>query len=167
MAKQVVQPGGGGMIVRTVGEEITKKKLENEYGRLHRQWTNIGKKARSAKAPTLLHREAQLVSSVIRDLFSDKFDAIRIDSRAAFKEVVEYVESADPDLADRIHLYRDPVALFDKYGVEEEIQRAFRRTVQLKSGGHIVIEATEALVSIDVNTGRFTGKGRKDPNRRS
>ena len=163
MAKQIVKPGSGGMIVRTVGEEVTQKKLGKEYKLLHENWTKIQKLAKGRKAPACLHREAQLISGVIRDLFSDKFDAVRIDSEAKYNEVLEYVKSVDPDLQDRIHLHAGPEPLFDEFGVEEEIQRAFQRRVNLKSGGHIVIEPTEALVSIDVNTGRFTGKGKKDP----
>ena len=163
MAKSIVKPTTGGMIVRTVGEEVTKKKLGNEYGRLHESWTKIQARAKSQSAPSPVHREAQLISGVIRDLFSDKFDAVRIDSKATYDEVKEYVEGVDPELLERIHLYDGPGSLFDKYGVEEEIQQVFQEKVTLKSGGHIVIEVTEALVSIDVNTGRFTGKGKKDP----
>jgi ribonuclease G len=163
MAKQIVKPDAGGMIVRTVGEEVTKSKLENEYNLLHQSWTKIQKRSKSQSAPASVHREAQLISGVIRDLFSDKFDAVRIDSKAMYDEVAAYVQSVDPDLLDRIHLHQEEIGLFDKHGVEEELQQAFQRTVVLKSGGHIVIEATEALVSIDVNTGRFTGKGKKDP----
>ena len=163
MAKQIVKPGSGGMIVRTVGEEVTKKKLGNEYKLLHESWKKIQNRAKGRKAPASVHREAQLISGVIRDLFSDKFDAVRIDSKEMYNEVLEYVKSVDPELQDRIHLHESPEPLFDEFGVEEEIQRAFQRSVYLKSGGHIVIEPTEALVSIDVNTGRFTGKGKKDP----
>jgi ribonuclease G len=163
MAKQIVKPGSGGMIVRTVGEEVTKKKLAQEYKLLHESWTKIQNRAKGRKAPASVHREAQLISGVIRDLFSDKFDAVRIDSEPMYKEVLDYVKSVDPDLQDRIHLHSGSEPLFDEFGIEEEIQRAFQRSVHLKSGGHIVIEPTEALVSIDVNTGRFTGKGKKDP----
>ena len=163
MAKQIVKPGSGGMIIRTVGEEVTKKKLGREYKLLHESWTKIQNRAKGREAPASLHRAAQLISGVIRDLYSDKFDAVRIDSKAMYNEVLEYVKSVDPDLQDRIHLHGGPEPLFDEFGVEEEIQRAFQRAVYLKSGGHIVIEPTEALVSIDVNTGRFTGKGKKDP----
>jgi ribonuclease G len=163
MAKEILPKNSGGIIIRTVGEEVTKQKLEKEFKRLHERWSKILNRSKSVKAPETLQREAQLISGVIRDLFSDKFDAVRIDSKAIHNEVSDYVRSVDPDLLDRLHLHTEPVSLFDKYGVEEEIQQAFQRTVRLKSGGHIVIEPTEALVSIDVNTGRFTGKGKKDP----
>ena len=163
MAKQIVKPGSGGMIVRTVGEEVTQKKLAGEYKLLHESWTKIQNRAKGRKAPASVHREAQLISGVIRDLFSDKFDAVRIDSEPVYNEVLEYVKSVDPDLQGRIPLHSGPEPLFDQFGSEEEMQRAFQRSVHLKSGGHIVIEPTEALVSVDVNTGRFTGKGKKDP----
>lgn len=163
MAKEVLPPNSGGIIVRTVSEEVTQKTLQAEFSRLHELWQKIQRRAQSSKAPSPVHREAKLVSGVIRDLFSDRFDALRIDNKAIYNEVVEYVKSVDPDLMDRVHFHSGPVPLFDQYGVDEEIQQIFKRRVELKSGGHIVIEPTEALVSIDVNTGRFTGKGKKDP----
>jgi ribonuclease G len=163
MARQILPKNSGGIIVRTVGEEVTQEKLEREFTRLHELWKKVQRRSESQSAPAPVHREAKLISGVIRDLFSDKFDAVRIDSKATFNEVAEYVKSVDPDLMDRLHLHQGPVSLFDKHGVEEEVQKAFRRHVPLKSGGHIVIEPTEALVSVDVNTGRFTGKGKKDP----
>jgi ribonuclease G len=163
MARQILPENSGGIILRTVGEEVTQEKLEREFKRLHDLWKKIQRRSESLKAPAPVHREAKLISGVIRDLFSDKFDAVRIDSKATFNEVAEYVKSVDPDLMDRLHLHQGPVSLFDEHGVDEEIQGAFQRTVGLKSGGHVVIEPTEALVSVDVNTGRFTGKGKKDP----
>jgi len=163
MAKEVLPPNSGGIIVRTVSEEVTQKTLQAEFERLHEMWQKIQRRAESSKAPAAVHREAKLVSGVIRDLFSDRFDALRIDNKAIYNEVVDYVKSVDPDLMDRVHFHSGEVPLFDQYGVDEEIQQIFQRRVDLKSGGHIVIEPTEALVSIDVNTGRFTGKGKKDP----
>ena len=163
MAQKILPENSGGLIVRTVGEEVTQEKLEREFERLHERWQKIQSQAESQQAPALVHREATLISGVIRDLFSDKFEALRVDSKQAYDEIVDYVKTVDEDLLDRVHLHRGPGSLFDEFGVEEEIQKAFRRKVGLKSGGHLVIEPTEALVSIDVNTGRFTGKGKKDP----
>jgi ribonuclease G len=163
MARGVLPSDSGGIIVRTVSEEVTQKTLEAEFKRLHSLWQKIQRRAQSSKAPSVVHGEAKLVSGVIRDLFSDKFDALRVDNRGVFNEIVDYVRSVDPDLMDRVHFHNGPVPLFDQYDVDEAIQQIFRRRVELKSGGHIVIEPTEALVSIDVNTGRFTGKGKKDP----
>jgi ribonuclease G len=163
MAQAVLPENSGGIIVRTVSEEVTQQTLEKEFRRLHQRWEKIRKGSASQRAPYAVHREAKLISGVIRDLFSDKFDALRVDSKAIYNEVRDYVSSVDPDLLDRVHLHQGSVSLFDEYGVEEEIQKAFQRTVRLKSGGHVVIEPTEALVTIDVNTGKFTGKGKKDP----
>jgi len=161
MAKDILPPDSGGIIVRTVGEEVTQDTLEREFKRLREQWQKIQRSVGSQEAPALVHREAKLVSGIIRDLFSDKFDRVVVDSKEIHNEVSQYVQNVDPDLLERVQLYRDSVPLFDRHNVEEEIQVAFRRRVNLPSGGYIVIEPTEALVSIDVNTGRYTG--RKDP----
>jgi ribonuclease G len=163
IAQEVLPPDSGGIIVRTVSEEVNKKTLDAEFRSLHERWLKIKAAAETTAAPAPVHREAKLISGIIRDLFSDKFDALRVDSKEVFDEVRDYVRTVDPDLLGRVHLHQGPVSLFDQYGVEEEIQKAFQRTVRLKSGGYIIIEPTEALVSIDVNTGKFTGKGKKDP----
>ena len=164
MAREVLPKNSGGIIVRTVSEEVTQQTLEAEFNRLHELWQKIRRRADSSSAPAAVHREAKLVSGVIRDLFSDRFEALHIDNKGVYNEVVEYVKSVDPDLMDRVHLHSGEIPLFDKYGVDEEIAQIFQRRVDMKSGGYIVIEPTEALISIDVNTGRFTGKGKnKDP----
>ncbi len=163
MARDMLPENAGGVIVRTVSEEVTQQVLKREFDRLHERWQKIQNRARSQKPPAAVHQDAKLISGVIRDLFSDKFEALRIDSKAIYNEVVEYVKTVDPDLLDRVHLHDGSVPLFDEHDIEEEIQQAFQSKVSLKSGGHVVIEPTEALVSIDVNTGKFTGKGKKDP----
>ena len=164
MMKEIVPEGQAGVIVRTVGEEVTGETLEREYKRLHKNWKKIQSRSRSLKrAPALIHREAKLISGVIRDLFSDKFESLVVDSREVHNEIVQYVSNVAPELLDRIQLYQDDTPLFDKYKVEEGIREAFQRKVNLPSGGYVIIEPTEALVSIDVNTGRYTGK--KDPER--
>ena len=163
LAQSVVSEGSGGVIVRTVGEELTQRKFEQEYHQLRKLWETIQETAGTAEAPSLIHEDQKLISGVIRDLFTDKFDAVTIDNREAYKQIVQYVRTFDPELLDRIHFYDAEVPLFDHAGIEEEIQRTFRRKVDLPSGGHVIIEQTEALVSIDVNTGRFTGKKKKDP----
>ncbi len=162
MARKVVADHPGGVIVRTAGEELTPEKLAKEYNHLRGQWKAIGRKAAKADPPALIHQEAKLISGVIRDLFTNRFDAVTIDNRKAYEQILQYVRTFDPDLLDRIHFYDSRTPLFDHAGIEEEIQRSFRRQVDLPSGGHVIIEQTEALVSIDVNTGKFTGK-KKDP----
>jgi len=111
--------------------------------------------------PKLLHRETSLTRGIIRDLFSTKVDRLTVDSKQVYNEIVEYLKGIAPELIDRVQLYEDKVPLFDKEGVETEIRDLFKRRCDLPSGGYLIIEPTEALVSIDVNSGRFTGK--KDP----
>lgn len=163
LAKEIVPVGSGGVIVRTVGEELNRNTFEKEFQRLHERWQEIQKKAETSEAPALVHGEAKLISGVIRDLFSDKFDSLTVDNKEVHTEISRYVRNVDPDLLDRLHLYADRLPLFDRYGIEEELQKGFQKKVMLPSGGYIVVEPTEALVSIDVNTGRFTGKKKKDP----
>ncbi len=163
LGREVVKPGTGGVIIRTVGEELTKERFAREWNGLVAAWKKIQRRAKTSRAPALVHREARLISGVIRDLFSDKFDALVVDNAGVHGEIVSYVKGVAPDLLDRVRLDQDPVPLFDRWGIEEEIRVAFQRRVNLPSGGYVIVEPTEALVSIDVNTGRFTGKGRKDP----
>lgn len=158
MARAVIDGSRGGVIVRTAGEELTQDKLAKEYHQLRRLWDSIQRRAADSQAPALVHEDAKLVSGVIRDLFTDKFEAVTIDDRRVHEQIAKYVKTFDPDLLNRVHLYDGATPLFDHADVEDDIQRAFRRRVDLPSGGHVIIEPTEALVSVDVNTGRFTGK---------
>jgi ribonuclease G len=160
MAREIV-PDDIGIIIRTVGEELTREVFEREFNTLHDTWKKIQKRSRSARPPALIHREAKLTSGIIRDVFTTKVDALTIEGREVYGEVKQYLDGVDPQLMSRVHLYVDPVPLFDKFGIEDAIREAFQRRVDLPSGGYIIIEPTEALVSIDVNTGRYTGK--KDP----
>jgi ribonuclease G len=125
------------------------------------QWKKIKRKGQFMRAPALLHRETGLTRGLVRDLFSAKVDSLTIDSKPVFNEVNEYLKTVAPDLIPRVKLYEDRIPLFDTAGVEAEIRDAFKRRCELPSGGYIIIEPTEALVSIDVNSGRYTGK--KDP----
>jgi ribonuclease G len=161
LAREVVPNGAGGVIIRTVGEELTREIFQREFNTLHETWKKIQRRAKGARPPALIHREAKLTSGIIRDVFTEKVDALIIDSREVYNEVKLYVEGVDPELMNRVHLYVEPVPLFDKYGIEDAIREAFQRRVDLPSGGYVIIEPTEALVSIDVNTGRYTGK--RDP----
>jgi ribonuclease G len=161
LAKETIANSDGGVIIRTVGEELTKEILQREFKTLDETWKKIQRKSKAAKPPSLVHREAKLTSGVIRDVFTQKVDALIIDSKEVYGEVKTYLEGIDPTLMSRVQLYVDPIPLFDKYRIEDAIREAFQRRVDLPSGGYIIIEPTEALVSIDVNTGRYIGK--KDP----
>ncbi len=161
IAREAVPEGSGGVIIRTAGEELTREVFEREFNTLTETWKKIQKRSKGARPPALIHREAKLTSGIIRDVFTQRVDALIVDSKQVNNEIRTYLEGVDPTLVERVHLYADPVPLFDKYGVEDAIRQAFQRRVDLPSGGYIIIEPTEALVSIDVNTGRYTG--RKDP----
>ncbi len=161
LAKGILPRDSGGIIIRTVGEDFTRESFEREFQGLRDTWLEIQKQAETATPPQQLHSDAKLVSGVIRDLFSGKFERLAVDSESVYDEIRRYLQGVDPDLVPKVQLYRGEVPLFDKFEVEEQVQEAFQRKVDLPSGGHIVVEPTEALVSIDVNTGRFTGK--KDP----
>jgi ribonuclease G len=160
--QKVLPKDSGGVIVRTVGEDVTQETFTRELTTLISQWQRINKKTKFVgNPPKLLHRETSLTRGIIRDLFSTKVDSLTVDSKQVFNEIIEYLQGIAPELIDRVHLYEDKVPLFDKSGVETEIRDLFKRRCDLPSGGYLIIEPTEALVSIDVNTGRFTGK--KDP----
>src|SRR5687768_15851790 len=151
----------GGVIVRTVSEDVTPEALKRDLDTLMSQWKKIKRKSQFSRAPSLLHRETGLTRGLVRDLFSVKIDSLTIDSKPSFTEVTEYLKTVAPELIDRVKLHEDRVPLFDTAGVEAEIRETFKRRCELPSGGYIIIEPTEALVSIDVNSGRYTGK--KDP----
>ncbi len=161
LARDQLAKKPGGVIVRTVGEELTKKVFKAELSSLLSTWEKVQERVKTARAPALVHAEAKLTSGIIRDLFSDRIDALTVDSRELAKEIKTYLGQVSPELVDRVKVHAPASPIFDELGIEEQIHRAYRRTVDLASGGHIVIEATEALVAIDVNTGRYTGK--KDP----
>jgi ribonuclease G len=151
----------GGVIVRTVSEDVTPEALKRDLDMLMAQWKKIKRKSQFTRAPALLHRETGLTRGLVRDLFSAKVDSLSIDSKPVFNEVTEYLKTVAPDLIPRVKLYEERIPLFDTSGIEAEIRDAFKRRCDLPSGGYIIIEPTEALVSIDVNSGRYTGK--KDP----
>jgi ribonuclease G len=160
--ESVLPKDAGGVIVRTVSEGVTQETFKRELDTLIGQWNRINKKTKFVgNPPKLLHRETSLTRGIIRDLFSTKVDSLTVDSKQVYNEIVEYLQGIAPELLDRVHLYEDKAGLFDKEGIETEIRDLFKRRCDLPSGGYIIIEPTEALVSIDVNSGRYTGK--KDP----
>jgi ribonuclease G len=155
------EAGAGGWIIRTVAEDLTEQSCKREIEHLYGLWKKIKRKSGSVRAPALLQRETSLTRGIIRDLFSDKVDSLLVDSKVLHAEVVQYLKQIDPDLLDRVKLYQAETALFDEYDIEAEIRSLFKPRVELPTGGYLIIQPTEALTSIDVNTGRYTGK--KDP----
>lgn len=161
MVQAVLPEKSGGVIVRTVGEDATQGTFKQELNALIATWKRVKRKAHFTRAPSLVHRETGLTRGIIRDLFSDKVDRLTVDSKQLYNEIAEYLKGIAPDLIDRVGLHEEPVPLFDKANIETEIRDLFKRRCDLPSGGYLLIEPTEALVSVDVNSGRYTGK--KDP----
>ncbi|TMA27233.1 MAG: Rne/Rng family ribonuclease [Deltaproteobacteria bacterium] len=152
------RPQGTGFIVRTVAENEPSEKLTADIKFLLGLWNEVGKKRENLRAPALVHPDLDLVLRSIRDLFSDEVEKVVIDDRGEWERVRAFVEQAAPELKERIELYGGEEPIFDEYGIEQELIRAQNRKVWLKSGGYIIIDQTEALVAIDVNSGRYVGK---------
>ncbi len=153
-----VQPEGFGLIVRTVAAGKSSEVLERDINSLVQLWKKIEKKSSTVSAPAMIYKEVSLASSVIRDLFNSEIELVLVDSKPLYKEIITYLNDAAPQLIDRVSLYRDKEPIFDKYKIESEIEKGIRRRVWVEGGGHIVIEHTEAMVTIDVNSGKFIGK---------
>ena len=150
--------GGGGLIARTAGQTKSPEAFFRDGRYLSRTWDEVRAHASRNPAPLLLHREPTLVERLLRDLLSEDVASIRLDDQEAFERTLEVVRALEPALAPRVRLHTGPVGLMEEYGVTAELERALRSKVWLPSGGYIVINQTEALVAIDVNTGRFVGK---------
>ncbi|MEZ4222073.1 MAG: Rne/Rng family ribonuclease [Polyangiaceae bacterium] len=157
-----LKPAMGGLIVRTVAEGLTKKQLKADVGYLMKLWADIATKKKEARAPAILYSELDIVLKTARDLFTDEIETIVIDDKDQYVRLVRFVEMFLPGRVKDIHLYQGQEPIFDAYGIEDEIGRALSRKVPLPSGGYLVIDQAEALAAIDVNTGRFIGKGSKD-----
>jgi ribonuclease G len=159
---ETMKPKTGGLIVRTVAEGLTKKSLKADIGYLIKLWAEISRKHDTAKAPAVLYAELDLVLKTARDLFTDEIDKIVIDDKDQHARLVRFVEMFLPERVKDIELYTGDEPIFDAYGIEDEISRALSRKVPLPSGGYLIIDQAEALTAIDVNTGRYVGKGSKD-----
>jgi ribonuclease G len=157
-----MKPPTGGLIVRTVAEGLTKKQLKADVGYLVRLWGEIAKKREGAHAPEELWSELDVVLKTARDLFTDDIDQMVIDDKAQYERVCRFVEMFAPERVKDILFYNEAEPVFDEYGIEDEIGRALSRKVPLPSGGYLIIDQAEALTAIDVNTGRYVGKGAKD-----
>jgi ribonuclease G len=154
---QELRPPSTGFIVRTVSERAPKEKLEYEMEFLTKLWTNIQKKKETSSAPSLLHRELTITLRAVRDLFTKEIDRLVIDSREEYQSIMEFIESFAPNLRYSVELYEGRKPIFDAHDIEIEVNRALDKKIWLRSGGDIVIESTEALTSIDVNTGSYVG----------
>ncbi len=152
--------GGGGFIARTAGRDRSAEDFQRDARYLTRAWDEVRALAQRQKAPALLHRELGLVQRLLRDILSGDIATIRLDSEREYRATLELVNELQPELGPRVRLHDGPTGIFEEHGVSVELERALRSKVWLKSGGYIVINQTEALVAIDVNTGRYIGKER-------
>jgi len=149
----------GGFIVRTAAGGASDEEIRADIEFLGKTWNEIKERSEQRKAPALLHRDLNLVERILRDYVSDDFSAIWIDSDEEYGKVVEFASRFQPKLVNRVKLYSKETPIFEEFGIQHELDKALRAKVWLKSGGYIVINHTEALVAIDVNTGKFVGKG--------
>src|SRR5438874_7555697 len=148
----------GGVIIRTAAGGRPKEDIVSDLEAFHKIWLEIRQRMESSRAPAVVYREQSLVGKLLRDLLTEEFQAIRIDHPQEYQRALELVERIMPGLAPKVKLYSKPYPIFEEYGVQAEIDKALKSKVWLKSGGSIVINQTEALVAIDVNTGRYVGK---------
>ncbi len=153
-----IRPDNSGFIIRTISENASKEMLASEIDFLLKLWAGIKKKRENRTGPGLIHKDLPITLRAVRDLFTRGIDRLIIDSDDEYKKITEFISSFAPTLEHSIEIYDEKIPILETFGVEKEILRALDPKVQLKSGGHIVIERTEALTAIDVNTGSYVGK---------
>ena len=149
---------GGGLIVRTVGGGRGAEEFESDLAYLSKLWEKIRLRGGKVAAPTLLHQDLDLALRVVRDLLRQAFSVLWVDGEDTYERIVEFLDQVQPNLVAKVKLFRQGATLFEQFGIEDQIEAALKSKVWLKSGGYIVINPTEALVAIDVNTGRFVGQ---------
>ncbi|WP_179827095.1 Rne/Rng family ribonuclease [Nocardiopsis aegyptia] len=154
-----VMPSGAGVIVRTAAEGASEEELERDITRLAKQWDSIKRKSKSASAPSLLNSEPDLTVRVVRDVFNEDFSSLVVAGEEAWTTVHEYVDYVAPNLAERLSHWDEDRDVFAAYRIDEQINKALERKVWLPSGGSLIIDRTEAMTVVDVNTGKFTGQG--------
>jgi Rne/Rng family ribonuclease len=151
----------GGFIVRTAANGCSTEELRDDMQYLVRTWNDMRRRADRVKAPAIIHRDLDLVQRILRDQLSGDFSAIRVDNELEYERMVDFVNRFAPKMVNRVKLYTKDTPILEHYGVQAEIDKAVKPRVWLKSGGYIVINQTEALVAIDVNTGKFVGKSNR------
>tara|TARA_B100001769_G_scaffold274146_1_gene271894 strand:+ start:446 stop:1987 length:1542 start_codon:yes stop_codon:yes gene_type:complete len=155
---QKLRVGNIGIIIRTVAEGKSEEHIENDHKQLIDNWNKIENKANNEDAPALVYEDLETASSVVRDLLTPDVEKIIIDSKRLFKKTQKYLEDVSPSLLDRLELYKLKAPLFESFGIESDIEKLMRPKAWLKSGAYLIIEKTEAMVVVDVNSGRFVGK---------
>ncbi len=158
------KPQGCGVIVRTNAEDKDDQVLRSDIENSYEIWKQVDIKAKTAKAPALVYKDMEMVSSVLRDLFTNDVSRVLIDDKKLHKEMSNYISVTTPALSNRIELYRNAKPIFDLYNIEQDIQQSIEKRVPIKNGSYIIIEHTEALISIDVNSGKYIGRGNYEEN---
>jgi len=152
-----VRPEGYGVIVRTAALHASAEELAADISRLRKMWDQIQEEAKTGGAPRMVHEEPELLIKVIREHFTADFRKLLIDDARAYETVINYLHGTAPDLVSKVQHYQDDVPVFERYHIDDQLKKALDRKVYLPSGGHLVIDRTEALSVIDVNTGKFVG----------
>jgi len=155
---QELRPVGTGFIVRTLAENASREELEADMEFLLHIWSEVQDLERKAPVPSLVYADLDIILRVVRDVFSPEIDRVVVDNKQTYDRVFSFVETFAPRLINKVHLYKGEQPVFEAYGIEMEISRALDKKIWLRCGGYIIIETTEALTVIDVNTGRFVGK---------
>jgi ribonuclease G len=150
-------PVPGGVIIRTAGEGRDRRELGRDLDYLSRLWRQVAERTEKAEAPALVYRELDLARRTVRDRLDDAFEIVWVDGEETYREVRDEVENLEPRLLDRVRHFAEPGGLFAHFGIPRQLEKALKSRIWLKSGGYLVIQQTEALVSIDVNTGRYLG----------
>ena len=151
----------GGFIIRTAGEGVTEEEIAADMKFLYSQWLDIRQKAEKKPAPALLHYDLGIVQRILRDQVTDEFKAIWVDNEDLYESVLTFMQRFQPLLVNRVKMYTRSAPIFDAFNITQELEKALRPKVWLKSGGYIVINQTEALVAIDINTGKYVGKSNR------
>ena len=159
-----ILPPGFGVIVRTVAHDQEEATLRQDLESLLETWKEVQAKLKASQAPSLLYKDMATTSTVIRDLFTDSVERVVVDSKKVHKDITDYLESTSPGLVDKVEFYREREPIFDSYGIEKEIAVCLSPKVWMKSGGYLIIEQTEAMVVVDVNSGRYAAKREQELN---
>lgn len=158
MLAKSMRPEGFGLIIRTVAVGKDTKTLKGDLENLLRTWKRIENKAKSVRGNKLIHKDMGMASSVIRDLFSPDINRVVVDSRKLYREIQKYLKDVSSNLPSRLDFYKDKLPVFDVMKIEEQIERSLSRQIWMKSGGHIIFDQVEAMVVVDVNSGRSVGQ---------
>jgi ribonuclease G len=155
---QKILPKNFGVIIRTVAESKSDKEIKKDLNKLLTIWQKLDKKIKGEEAPVLIYKDMAMASSIIRDLFTIDVDKVVVDSRKLMREIQQYVKYVAPQLVHKVQYYKDKEPIFDHYNIEKEIEKLTGNRAWMKNGGYIIVQQTEALVSIDVNSGKFIGR---------